>query len=191
MKRFSEEFNKALSDELEPYMDEKIYIDSQRLLPGYQYNSALARAICESVCMVAVIVPKYFEHEYCVKELATMEAIENERRSCMTENVLVYRGLIIPVVLRGTSEYFPDKIIKNIHYSDVFTNFNSSCCRIYKDRYFMVEIRKIAKLIFDIYKVLKNHDSIVYKDCDGFNFAEDIDKWKPKEVTILPFWGAK
>lgn len=192
MKRFSEEFNKALGDELEPYMDKKIYIDSQRLLPGYQYNKALACAICESVCMVAVIVPKYFEHDYCVKELATMEAIENDRRTCMTDDALGDRGLIIPVVLRGTGEYIPDKIKNNIHYSDVFVKFDTSFCNISKNRGFMIEIRKIAKLIFDIYNVLKSHEQIANKDCHGFEFPNfNIAEWKQKQITMSPFWGAK
>jgi hypothetical protein len=74
----------ALKDHVEMYTHEySVYFDEPRLVPGYQYDERLAKAICQSACMVVVYWPSYLESEYCIKELRTMLSIEEERRSLL------------------------------------------------------------------------------------------------------------
>src|SRR6187401_3262453 len=71
----------AITDHIEMYThDHRVYFDKSRLVPGYQYDERLARAICRSACMVIVYWPSYLESEYCKKEIRTMQAIEALRR---------------------------------------------------------------------------------------------------------------
>lgn len=78
MKSFIEQLKKALNNYLEPLLDEEVYIDVDRLEPGYHYNEALAKAICQSICMIVVYSPKYERHSYCLREYQAME--------CMLQN---------------------------------------------------------------------------------------------------------
>ncbi len=41
MRRFIDELREALNSSIEPYLDERVYVDD-RLVPGYRYNEELA-----------------------------------------------------------------------------------------------------------------------------------------------------
>ncbi len=58
VKGFIDQLKTALKSELDALMDEELYIDEERLRPGYHYNEELARAICQSVCMVVVVLAR-------------------------------------------------------------------------------------------------------------------------------------
>ena len=51
VKGFIDQFKTALKAELEPFLDEEVFIDEDRLKPGFKYDEALAQAICQSACM--------------------------------------------------------------------------------------------------------------------------------------------
>jgi len=73
--------------------------DILKTKPGVRYPGELAYRLCKSVCMVAVLVPEYFESDWCRAEWKAMEKLEakrsvNEKRD----------GLIVPVLLRGDME---------------------------------------------------------------------------------------
>ena len=59
LREFVAELKQALVDELDPIFDEDVYIDKEGLQPGDHFNEELAKAICQSFCMVVVYVPKY------------------------------------------------------------------------------------------------------------------------------------
>src|SRR5215510_8791933 len=73
VRTFIEELKKALKRHLDAYLDEGVYIDEERLRGGDLYNEKLAEAICQSVCMIVVYMPKYERHPYCLREYAAME----------------------------------------------------------------------------------------------------------------------
>lgn len=60
MRSFVEDLYEAISSELEPLTDLPVYRDVLRLQGGDFYNQALARSLCESVCMLMVFTPTYF-----------------------------------------------------------------------------------------------------------------------------------
>jgi hypothetical protein len=63
----------ALKSEFNTLMEEELYVEEWRLMPGYRCNEAVAGAICESVCMVVVYSPKYEREEYCQREFEGIE----------------------------------------------------------------------------------------------------------------------
>ena len=111
MKDFVDELKKALTDCIDPYLDEPVYIDREQLGAGDHYNEALARAICESLCMIVVYVPKYEHHEYRRCEYRAMEIIEEKRTQIRGKDRLANKGMIFPIILRGDKD-LPDKKFK-------------------------------------------------------------------------------
>src|SRR5712692_4192213 len=118
IRRFIDELQKALKSSLEPYLDQQVYIDEERPKAGNRFNPKIARALCESVCMILVYVPKYGQHSYCVREYAAMEWLEEQRRALLGKKLPAERGFIIPIVLRGRHEDLPPKLKGHIHYAD-------------------------------------------------------------------------
>ena len=63
----------AIRDHIAIYTHKhEVYFDEDRLVPGYQYNEALAKAICRSACMFVIYWPSYLESDYCRKEINTI-----------------------------------------------------------------------------------------------------------------------
>ena len=106
MRSFVEDLYEAISNELEPLTDLPVYKDDLRLQGGDFYNQELARSLCESVCMLMVFTPTYFnvKNTYCTREYMAMKDLESKRIQ-----LLDHHGLIIPIVLRGFNE-LPDEI---------------------------------------------------------------------------------
>ena len=103
-KRFIEELKKALESYVSPWVNGLgVYVDYDRIKGGDYFNKALERAICESVCMILVYTPDYFdkEHTYCAREYESMKKLEKER---------IKHGqmsLIIPIIYRGRIDSLP------------------------------------------------------------------------------------
>lgn len=152
VKGFIDQLKAALKSELEPLLDEEVYIDEERLKPGYRYNEALALAICESVCMIVVHSPKYWRHDYCVREFEGMEALEVSRLTLLGGSAGP-GSFIIPIVLRGDDE-LPDRISGNKHYAN-FSKFTLAAPDIIRNPEYIGEIRRIAGVIYDMYKTFR------------------------------------
>jgi len=143
MKRFVEDFYEALSSELEPLIDPlRVYRDVLRLQGGDFYNQALARSLCESVCMIMIFTPTYFssDHTYCTREFAAMRRIEESRLQPNAEH-----GLVIPVVLRGFDQLPEEVKFRRQVYK--FDQFLMSDEKLARNRKFNLEIRKMAEYI--------------------------------------------
>jgi hypothetical protein len=94
-------------------------------MPGYNFDEALFKAICQSICMVVVYSPKYEDHVYCLREYTAMERIEMKRKEILGNKASNEVGMIIPIVLRGLQEGLPDKIRIQRHCVD-FSKFSTA-----------------------------------------------------------------
>ncbi len=144
VKSFMDQFVKALQDELDVVMDERVYIDVDRLRPGYTYNEELGDAICRSACMIVVYSPKYERHPYCGREYEAMERLEQGR---LARLALSGRkpSLIIPVVLRGF-ENLPPRIAGRRQAVD-FSRFTLAVPELARNPEYVGKIREIAEVI--------------------------------------------
>jgi hypothetical protein len=165
MASFIEQLKSALDAYLDPLLDEQVYIDRQRLQPGYRYNEELAKAICQSVCMVVVYSPKYERHEYCVREYEAMVKLEESRRT-MLGPAGRGRGFIIPVILRGGDD-IPPRIREHVHYTD-FSRFTLATPRLASNPEYVGEIQKIAQVIYDHYRAFADRGANPCADCEAF-----------------------
>jgi hypothetical protein len=78
------------------FIVERVYIDKDRLKPGYNYNEALSKAICESACMIVVFTSLYESSDYCLREFLTMEQIEEKRKQMLGNKYESTHRMIIP-----------------------------------------------------------------------------------------------
>lgn len=183
VKGFIDQLNAALKAELEPLLDEGVYIDQERLQPGYRYNEALATAICQSVCMIVVYSPKYERHEYCVREFEGMELIERERRRLLGLPDSDARGFIIPVVLRGF-EQLPERISKRVHCVD-FSRFTLADADLLHNREYIPKIKAIAETVYAYFVAFNNLPQDVCAACPTFQLpaGREIVAWRPQFVN--------
>jgi hypothetical protein len=115
-KSFVEDLKTALKTYLGPLMSLDVFIDEERLKPGYLFKEALAEAICQSVCLIVVYTPKYFDESatYCAREYKAMLQLEVERKQFVPNRKI---GFIIPVVFRGPNE-IPSELKNDRLYCD-------------------------------------------------------------------------
>ncbi len=156
-------------------------MDSERLKPGYEYNEELARAICESVCMIVVYSPRYERHEYCLREYTAMERLE-EKRKALLKGGGHGRRFIITIVFGGDMNKLPERIKGCAHCSD-FSRFTLASRDISRNPDFLTEIEKICKVIYELYQMFEplrqRLDGEI--DCTKFSLPawSEIVPWRP------------
>jgi hypothetical protein len=159
---FIGQLSAALKAELEPWMDEDVYIDEEGVGPGDEHNERLARAICESVCMIVVWSPKYERHDYCLREFQAMTRLQGERRKLLGQAAHGH-NFIIPVILRGRV-YLPDYIKEYVDYCD-FSSFTLAETDISRNPGYIKEIRRIAERIYERYRLFRDANLDVCTNC--------------------------
>ena len=78
MNRFKTALADAMRCYLEPYFDneDELFIDTEQLGGGDDLDRKIARAMCESVCMILIYTPKYEAHAYTRREFAAMRQLD-------------------------------------------------------------------------------------------------------------------
>ena len=169
-----EDLRTTLQDEVVIWMNQQVYLDSDRLRGGNFFNRSLARALCESVCMVVFYIPPYFDSDYtyCAREFKAMEELEARRLRALDieggEN-----GLIIPIVCRGW-DVFPQEI-KDSRHCHNFEPYYMQKRKISQHPKGLTEVRRIAKYIFDRYQEMKARADELCRGCGQFNIPQDAD----------------
>jgi len=182
----------ALSNELELYIDQDIYVDRERLRGGDFYNENLATALCESICMIMIFTPTYFDkdHAFCAREYKAMERIEEDRLRALGALSDKKHGFIIPIVFRG-EDCLPREIKQRRHYYK-FDDFLLSDPEIAKHPKYAAVIKDIAKRIYDLHKALKALTEDPCSGCDSFTLpteTEIADWLEEVHGTTTPFPG--
>jgi len=177
--RIVNELYNALSGELELMTDKEVYLDRERLEVGYLYNEALARALCESACMIVVFTQTYFNraHTYCSREYKAMEKLEEERLELLGNPSDQIYGLIIPIVFRG-EDYLPPDIKERRKYVK-FDNFLLSDDEMGRHPRFAPEIKRIAEYIAARCQAFDALPEDPCSNCSEFTLPteKDIRKW--------------
>jgi hypothetical protein len=176
--RFIDDLSGALQSELGAWMNERIYVDRNRMRVGTLFNPALANALCKSVCMLVVYTPHYFdaEHPYCAREYRAMEKLEEARLARLPQQER-YGGLIIPIILRG-EKYLPSTIRDQRQYYS-FERFSLYSRRIAYNPQLEPQLRKIAELIHSYKNMLSPWSDEFTCNCHSFIF--------PTEEEVMPW----
>lgn len=183
---------RALEDHIEPYThDHKVFFDEDRLKTGYQYNEVLAKAICQSACMVVLYWPSYQESDYCLKEMRTMLALEKFRRTIIGDQLHGYR-LLVPIIFRKYRS-LPDELTADLQYLDctrqsTSTNFNFDDHPALTKK--LDEIGEYVTTLCD--KMKPVHDELFAK-CSKYNFPRLVRRLKRStaQEKTQPFPGQR
>ena len=170
------QLREALENEVRQWVDLPIYVDDDRLKPGYLYNEALARELCNSVCLIVVYTPTYFSeaHVYCTREFRGMEILEAKRFESVTlAPEERHRGLIIPVVFRGANRL--PEAISGTRYYENFDSFMLGEPELSRHRTFKNKIRNIAEYIAERHDALTVGGVDHCSECAGFRLPSDDD----------------
>jgi hypothetical protein len=176
--RFIDDLSSALQSELSGWMNERIFIDRDRMRAGTLFDPALATALCKSICMIVVYTPHYFstENPFCAREYRAMEQLEQVRLARLPE-AQRHGGLIIPIILRG-EEYLPPLIRSERHYYS-FERFSLWTRKIARNPQLEPLVRQIAETIQARKSVLAPWSDEFTCDCNTFAF--------PTEADVMPW----
>ena len=175
---------KDLSGELGLHLeaaDRKIFMDEVDLRGGILFNKELAKALCESVCMIAVLTPLYFSKEriYCAREYRAMEQLEKRRLKALVRNS--NRGFIIPIVLHDLADV-PNQISQNrdLYNFRKFSRGERGLSR--RSESYNKHITKIAEYICERHKALEKSGWAAVRDCLHFRLPTEKEtvRWLDK-----------
>jgi hypothetical protein len=178
METFISQVKDAFTSSLGPYLRHMpVYLDKTRLAPGTFFNVALARNICESICMIVIYSPSYRESLYCRAEFETMRRVELERLQAIGKE---HReaGMIIPILLRGSRNEMPAEI-RSRQILD-FSKFTTADRRITKNRRYVGRIDEAAEYIWSVHEALVS---------SGAHRAEGCEKTELPPDDEIPDWG--
>jgi len=193
MNIFMREFRETLEGYIGILVPEGIYMDLDRLKPGYNFSKALATAICRSACMIVVYTPLYQEKPYCIQEFRAMQLLAEQRMPILRKNDLPSKNLsmIIPIVLRGDFQDLPTKI-KEIQYFD-FSQFYFTTGRLLRSAKYRNMFQDIAKTIYRHCMDSKELERRGFsQDCNSFVFPseeEAVKSWGPRTRVRSTFPG--
>lgn len=144
MKRFKTALADALRCYLEPYFDneDELFVDTEQLGGGDDLDLKIARAMCESVCMIMIYTPKYEAHAYTRREHAAMRLLEAERSKWYP----LPSHLIIPVIMTRHPESLPRQISESTFYVD-FSHYTMATGDLKSNPEFLPDIDKMVKRI--------------------------------------------
>jgi hypothetical protein len=182
MNRFREDFADALRCYLEPHFDneQELFIDREQLGGGDDLERRLARALCESVCMIVIYTPKYEAHLNTRREFAAMQLIEEERAGW-------YRlpsRLIIPVIMTRHPFDLPEQIKRPGLYLD-FTRYTLATGELKSNPDFLPQIVTLAERIATQYHLQKMFTP-AHHDCNQFVLPDVIGTWRDLPDFVFP-----
>ena len=182
MNTFKSTLSAAIRCYLEPYLDneDELFIDSEQLGAGDDLNRRIARALCESVCMILIYTPKYEAHAYTRREFAAMQQIERERRDWYA----MPSHLTIPVVMTMHPYHLPPQITDASLYVD-FSRFTMATGDLMSNPDFLPDIMKIVERIVTHYHLQKKFTPIGH-NCNQFVLPDVPPVWRDFQTSALP-----
>jgi hypothetical protein len=180
---FMEDLTEALSSSLEPWMPRhlKVYRDT-RLDPGVLFQKELARALCQSLCMILVYTPAYRKSDFCRREFAAMRLLERRRHEWFQRAGIngAERGMIIPIILRGAGD-LPAELQDHVNCLN-FSGYTTEDQSIIRNGAYIEEIDRIAEYVFGLHAMFERSGMGDQIDCDGFELPDE---------TFPEFWPDK
>ena len=182
MQHFKTTLADALRCYLEPYFDneDELFVDVEQLGGGDDLDRKIARAMCESVCMILIYTPKYEAHAYTRREYAAMRRIEAERAAWYP----LPSHLIIPVVMTRHPDQLPPQITESSFYVD-FSRFTMATTDLKSNPEFLPDIDKMVRRIVAHYECLKKSMPPGH-DCNHFELPDVPPPWRATTDTTFP-----
>lgn len=191
-RKFIAELVDALDDCTDQTMPIGAFHDKGRLKAGFKFNLAITKALKESVCLIAVLSPEYFQSDYCRREYVGMVEIEAARRK-RTGLPPAEKGLVIPILVWGDDDDVPEEVRNHVHYAKMHYGLTNQRNELKYDPNWAEFLEGIAEQIFSHYKDFSQAKMAkTAVDCCGtFQLPElaQIGHWDtgaPKSAPPLP-----
>jgi len=181
MQRFKATLADALRCYLEPYFDneDELFVDVEQLGGGDDLDRKIARAMCESVCMVLIYTPKYEAHAYTRREYAAMRQLEAERSKWYT----LPSRLIIPVIMTQHPDGLPPQITDSFYVD--FSRYTMATADLKSNPDFLPDIDRMVKRIVTHYHYQKKSMPSGY-DCNQFVLPDVPPPWRESPDPTFP-----
>jgi hypothetical protein len=171
------QFAEAFERKLEQFLTADIPIfRDEYLAPGSDYPAELLRNLCKSVCMVALVVPEYFESSWCCAEWKAMQGYEQDRLGRDKH------GLIIPVICGGDPTILERFIGPHQH---VELRYIDNPARELSNKPNLRKIREIADTINQYARMLALKPPVI--DCDALAVGLGPEQIIPAVSEPSPF----
>ncbi|MES2740547.1 MAG: toll/interleukin-1 receptor domain-containing protein [Pseudomonadota bacterium] len=182
MSKFKNDLIDALKCYLEPHFDNEneLFVDSEQLGGGDDLDVKIARALCESVCMIVIYTPKYEAHGYTRREFAAMQMIENERKQWYP----LPSHLTIPVIMTRHPFGLPSQITNPGMYVD-FSRYTLATNDLKTNPDYLPDIAKIVQRIVSHYHLLKGANMVGH-DCSRFVLPDIPAEWRAVPPPHFP-----
>lgn len=182
MQRFKATLADALRCYLEPYFDDEseLFVDTEQLGGGDDLDRKIARAMCESVCMIMIYTPKYEAHPYTRREYAGMRQLEAERSRWYT----LPSHLVIPVIMTHHPDGLPSQITESTFHVD-FSRFTMATADLKSNPDFLPDIDHMVRRIVTHYQYQKKHTPTGH-DCNQFILPDVPPAWRELPDPTFP-----
>ncbi|MFA9216205.1 MAG: toll/interleukin-1 receptor domain-containing protein [Sphingomonadaceae bacterium] len=181
MSKFKNDLVEALQCYLEPHLDHEheLFIDSEQLGGGDDIDQRIARALCESACMIVIYSPKYEAHSYTRREFAAMQLLETERRQWYP----LPSHLIIPVIMTRHPVGLPPQITDGMYVD--FSRYTLASNDLKTNLDFLPDIDRIVQRIVAHYHCLKHYMPQEH-DCGRFVLPAIPPEWRAVPPPHFP-----
>jgi hypothetical protein len=180
---FVQDLTELLKGEVQLNVDGmEVYRDNDRREAGAFFNEALAIELCQSVCMVVVYIPPYFDQTdtYCATECYAMLKLEEIRLSLLGGVAARTDGLVFPIILRGAKSC-PDFFMKHRNVLDL-QSFSLSGRRLKSVAKVADSVRKLGETMAERAKRFRPLGQQACAACSQYSFPdkEDVAQWMNK-----------
>lgn len=127
--------------------DVSIFADWHDIGAGDAWNERLKNGLAFSKCLVSLLLPTYFESEWCKKEFAVFE---NRSHQHGMLSFAMPHGLIIPIILHGLGgRPFPNAVDEKqcLNYQKYYVPSTGGYKRLKKYLKLQEEIKSLARTV--------------------------------------------
>lgn len=125
-------------------------------MTGADFNKAIAKAICESACLLVVYMPVYERKAFCIQEYVAMERHQASRYEKLERDLSDRLGMVIPLVYTGQEARIPAWISKKINYKNISKDTIADPVGIFDKQDFKQWLVSVADLIDQLYDEFKS-----------------------------------
>jgi TIR domain len=187
LKTVEAQLQAAIVKELDSYFDKNdcAFMDTEGIYAGDDWEKRIAKALCQSVCMIVVYHPRYKRSEPCRREFLAMERIEMERRKQLGAKLDKASGLIFPFLIR--SEDTLPKPLQRRQYIDI-SDVTLASPQLPMTDQFAQRIKDIGRQVNRVYEALADKGLDRGERCDEFALPtpDEARPWSDDATVAQP-----
>jgi hypothetical protein len=163
-----------LKDRLAQFVTDPVVTDHD-FPTGADFNKAIAKAICESACLLVVYMPVYERKAFCIQEYVAMERHQTKRYQSLQRDLSDKFGMILPLVYAGHESKIPKWISQKINYKNISHATIADPVSIFETGDFKRWLVEVANLIDSLYNEFRATENVC-AGCEADTLPDEADK---------------